>query len=381
MTITVTLQCYLLPLALIFCKLDGMKNILTIDIGAGTMDVLCFVPEENMHYKAVVKSPVRTMATTIKETVGDLLISGVEMGGGPVTGALMERAESHKVTVSTSAAATLHHDPARVAAMGIQMVSDEEIDVLRHQCDAKRIKLQDIDSGRIRQIVEGFGLPFKFEAIAVCAQDHGAAPPGVSHLEYRHDLFKARLDKQPYPHTLLFTPEELPGAFNRLKAIAQAAAQLPTQKVYVMDSGMAAILGASLDASVRGKRTFMVLDIATSHTVAAVLTDGRLQGSFEYHTHDISLDRLEQLLKDLPEGKTSHAQILAEGGHGAYLNETPGFNSIEAIVATGPKRRLMTDSHMPITWGAPWGDNMMTGCVGLLEALFRRRNKRSLGLF
>jgi uncharacterized protein (DUF1786 family) len=371
----------LLPLTLIFYKLNDMKNILTIDIGAGTMDVLCYVPEENMHYKAVVKSPVRTMAASIHATSGDLLVSGVEMGGGPVTTALTERAQSHKVTVSTSAAATLHHDPARVAAMGIQIVPDKEIDALGHNSDARRVQLQDIDPGRIQQIVEGFGLPFEFEAVAVCAQDHGAAPPGVSHLEFRHDLFKSRLDKQPYPHTLLFTPGELPGAFNRLTAIARAAAQFPTRKVYVMDSGMAAILGASLDTSVRRKRTFMVLDIATSHTVAAVLTNGRLQGSFEYHTHEISLDRLEQLLKDLPEGKASHAQIIAEGGHGAYLKETPGFNSIEAIVATGPKRRLLSESRMPITWGAPWGDNMMTGCVGLLEAIFRRQNKPSLELF
>lgn len=371
----------LLPLPLIFCKLDAMKNILAIDIGAGTMDVLCHVPKENMHYKAVVKSPVRTMATAINDTVGDLLVSGVEMGGGPVTTALKKRAQSATVTLSTSAAATLHHDPARVTAMGMHIVADEKIDGLVQNSGYSPIKLQDIDPHRIQQIVEGFGLPFEFEAVAVCAQDHGVAPPGVSHLEFRHDLFKRRLDKQPYPHTLLFTPDELPGAFNRLNAIARAAAQLPTQQVYVMDSGMAAILGASLDASVRQKKTFMVLDIATSHTVAAVLTDGRLQGSIEYHTHDISLNRLEQLIEDLPEGKTNHAQIIAEGGHGAYLKETPGFSSIEAIVATGPKRRLLSDSRLPITWGAPWGDNMMTGCVGLLEAISRRRSKRSLDLF
>ena len=148
-----------------------------------------------------------------------------------------------------------------------------------------------------------------------------------------------------------------------------------------MDSGMAAILGASLDPATRSHKTIMVLDVATSHTVGAVLTNGILQASFEYHTHDITLDRLEQLMKDLPEGKLSHAQILAEGGHGAYLKEAPGGDAVEAIVATGPKRRLLSGSNLPITWGAPWGDNMMTGCVGMLEALYRRRNKTPLGLF
>ncbi len=364
-----------------FCKLHSMKNILAIDIGAGTMDVLCYDPQEEMHYKAVVKSPVRTLGAMITETTGNLLVTGVEMGGGPVTAALMERAKTAKVVISPSAAATLHHDPARVKAMGIEIVPDKKIDILMDDPAYTRVALQDIDAGRIQQIVEGFGLPFEFEAVTVCAQDHGTAPPGVSHLDFRHNLYKERLDQHPYPHTLMFTPDTLPNEFNRLKAIAETAARLPTQKVFVMDSGMAAILGSSLDPLARSKKTIMVLDVATSHTVGAVLTNGMLQASFEYHTHDITLKRLEQLMKDLPEGKLSHAQILTEGGHGAYLKEAPGGNAVEAIVATGPKRRLLSESNIPITWGAPWGDNMMTGCVGMLEAMYRRQKKTPLGLF
>ena len=84
-----------------------MKNILTLDIGAGTMDVLCYVPDEKMCYKAVVKSPVRTLAGSIHDTNGDLLVTGVEMGGGPVTEALKARANTHRVVISASAAATI----------------------------------------------------------------------------------------------------------------------------------------------------------------------------------------------------------------------------------------------------------------------------------
>lgn len=352
-----------------------MQNLLMIDIGAGTMDIMCYVPDENMHYKSVVKSPVRTMAQTINAARGDLLVIGKEMGGGPVTAALKERSLSNRVVISASAAATIHHDPDRVRAMGLEIVTDEKADTLYKTSKDAKITLTDIDIERIKQIVKGFGLPLEFDAVAVCAQDHGAAPPGVSHLEFRHNLFKARLDRQPLPHTLLFTPENLPPEFNRLKSIAQSAAQLPTSRVYVMDSGMAAILGASLDPSVQNQETFMVLDIATSHTVGAVLTDGALQGSFEYHTHDITLERIEQLLHDLPEGKISHERIISEGGHGAYLREAPGFASIQSIVATGPKRRLMSGCSLPITWGAPWGDNMMTGCVGLLKAVMCQDSK------
>ncbi len=358
-----------------------MKNLLMIDIGAGTMDIMCYVPEEKMHYKAVVKSPVRTMADEIEATSGNLLVTGVEMGGGPVTEALKARARKAEVAASAAAAATLHHHQDRVEAMGIQVVDENSVDTLARQENYTCVEIRDIDPSRIQSIVEGFGLPFEFEAVAVCAQDHGAAPPGVSHLDFRHQLFKARLDRAPYPHTLLFAADKLPTEFNRLKSIAATAAQLPTQAVYVMDSGMAAILGACQDPSIQDNEVVMVLDIATSHTVAAVLSQGELWGSFEYHTHDITLPRLEQLLRDLAEGRLDHAQILAEGGHGAYLRKAPGFDQIEAIVATGPKRQLMATSQLPIKWGAPWGDNMMTGCVGLMEAVVRVQDQPALGLF
>jgi uncharacterized protein (DUF1786 family) len=98
-----------------------------------------------------------------------------------------------------------------------------------------------------------------------------------------------------------------------------------------------------------------------------------IAGFFEYHTQDITLEKLEDLLRDLADGKLSHQQILAEGGHGAFLRQAVGFSTIEAIVATGPKRKLLAPSKLSIEFGAPWGDNMMTGTVGLLEALRRRK--------
>ena len=160
---------------------------------------------------------------------------------------------------------------------------------------------------------------------------------------------------------------------NRLKSIARGAAALPAEEIYVMDSGMAAILGASMDNLAQAKKRFLVLDIATSHTVGAALAGEELAGFFEYHTQDITLERLETLLRDLADGKLSHRQILAEGGHGAFLRRSVGFNAIEAIIATGPRRKLVERSNLHFQYGAPWGDNMMTGTVGLLEALRRRK--------
>jgi uncharacterized protein (DUF1786 family) len=223
----------------------------------------------------------------------------------------------------------------------------------------------------LEKIVKSFGVPFEFDAVAICAQDHGVPPPGVSHLDFRHNLFKSRLEANPHPHTLLYSATDVPDTMNRLKSIVQSAGALPSSEIYVMDSGMAAILGASMDSLARHKERVVMLDIATSHTVGAAMTGEEIAGFFEYHTQDITLGKLETLLHDLAEGKLSHKQILAEGGHGAFLRRAVGFNAVDVFIATGPKRKLVEASHLPIQFGAPWGDNMMTGTVGLLEALRR----------
>jgi uncharacterized protein (DUF1786 family) len=350
-----------------------MSRFLMIDIGAGTMDVLFYDPRLENYYKAVVKSPVRHVAEKTKAVSGNLLVVGTEMGGGPITQVLRERAGQAEVIMSNSAATSLNHDLNKVQSWGIKLVEDDRAEDMRANPEYSVLTLGDIEPGRLENIVKSFGVPFEFDAVAICAQDHGVPPSGVGHLDFRHNMFKARLEKNPCPHTLLFRSDQIPGTMNRLKSIAESASKLPAAEIYVMDSGMAAILGASMDGFARGKQRFLVLDIATSHTVGATMEGDKIAGFFEYHTTDITPEKLEDLLRKLADGKLSHRQILAEGGHGAFLRRAVGFNALEAIIATGPKRKLFERSHLPIQFGAPWGDNMMTGTVGLLEALRRRK--------
>jgi uncharacterized protein (DUF1786 family) len=166
---------------------------------------------------------------------------------------------------------------------------------------------------------------------------------------------------------------------NRLRAIAAAARRLPAGRAYVMDSGMAAILGASVDVRAAGRKVVLVLDVATSHTVCAALVKGELAGFFEYHTRDVTPGRLEALIAALAEGTLSHECLLAEGGHGAYVRKAVGMDRVEVILATGPKRRLLEDVRLPLVMGAPLGDNMMTGTVGLLEAVRRKEGLPPIG--
>lgn len=348
-----------------------MNRFLMVDIGAGTMDILFFDMASGLHYKAVVKSPVLTIAEKADDLPGHLLITGVEMGGGRLSELLKRRTQDAEVVMSASAAATIHHNPERVRSLGIHVVEDAEAEFLKAKKKYNHLHLADLDITHLERIVRGFGVPFSFESIGICAQDHGVPPEGVSHLDYRHRLFKTRLDESPFPHVLLYGKEDIPHTFNRLTSIAKCAEGIPCEEIYVMDSSMAAILGASLDSQSAGNRKMLVMDIATSHTVGAALKDGEIAGFFEYHTRDITLPRLENLLKDLADGEIQHEKILEEGGHGAYFRKAIGFQKTDTIIATGPKRSMLKNSKLPIRLGAPLGDNMMTGTVGVFEAIRR----------
>ena len=170
-----------------------------IDIGAGTMDILSVDRRSDQHFKAVVRSPVQSIAEKAAHLSGNLLITGCEMGGGPITEVLRRKARSVEVIMSASAAATLHHDPERVRSWGIRVLSDEEVESTPFQAGFSHLKLADLELERIRQVVTGFDVPFAFDVVAVCAQDHGVAPPGTSHLDYRHRLLRNLLNPRPYP--------------------------------------------------------------------------------------------------------------------------------------------------------------------------------------
>ncbi len=348
-----------------------MSRYLLLDVGAGTLDILWFDQRTGEHFKAVVASPVRTVAAEAAALPGNLVVTGGEMGGGPVSQVLRQRAAQSRVILSRSASATVHHDPQRVQAMGLSIVSDDEAESLARKKSFSRLHLADIRGETLKAVLGAMGVPHAVDTIGACAQDHGVPPKGESHLDFRHRGFAAALDRSARPESLLHDGRHVPEAFNRLRFMAATAQGLPCDAVYVMDSGMAAILGASMDPGCPDTAPAIVLDIATSHTVGAAVCGGDIAGFFEYHTKDLTRQRLEALILALAEGRLRHEAVLSEGGHGAYHRQAIVFDETGIIVATGPKRARMQGSALPIVWGAPWGDNMMTGTVGLLTAIRR----------
>ena len=351
-----------------------MHPILTIDVGAGTTDILVFFPDTQEHYKAVSLSPIKKIAETILGTQGDLLISGTIMGGGAVSNAVIQHAQTHKVYMTSMAAKTIHDNPEEVHKKGIIVITEKAKEKVRGN-NIQELCFRDIAPSSIRNLLEELGVGWKFSYIAGAVQDHGVSPPGVSSINFRHQIMEEVIESNPFPEAFLFSVEEIPPYLTRMKATGMLLSEIPHQKAFMMDTGMAAVLGASLDRSLQGCSHFLVVDIGNSHAFGACLTNGLLGGFFEYHTNHLTSQRIEELLINLGNGTLEHHTIIAEGGHGAYIRSCPGFNRIEKIVVTGPRRReIMQGVNLEYCEGGPLGDTMMTGTVGLLEAINRKEN-------
>src|SRR5882762_8882347 len=110
----------------------GDMQILTVDIGTGTQDVLLFDSERELEncFKLVLPSPTVVIADRIRAATAArrrLVLHGVTMGGGPSHWATMDHVRAGLPAFATpEAARTFDDDLEAVAAMGIRVVSDDE---------------------------------------------------------------------------------------------------------------------------------------------------------------------------------------------------------------------------------------------------------------
>jgi uncharacterized protein (DUF1786 family) len=75
--------------------------------------------------------------------------------------------------------------------------------------------------------------------------------------------------------------------------------------------------------------------------------------------------KIMDYIRDFRTGELTNAMVFGDGGHGCYISRP-----IEeaGIVVSGPKRRTLFAEDPPwITFTNPFGDNMITGNVGLVE--------------
>jgi uncharacterized protein (DUF1786 family) len=140
----------------------------------------------------------------------------------------------------------------------------------------------------------------------------------------------------------------------------------------VMDTAPAAVLGATFDPLVQQQSRVLAVNLGNFHTLGFRLKGEQVEGVFEHHTGLIDVQKLDRILRSFADGKLTHEEIFADGGHGALITSQEPYDLDQGernLVVTGPRRNLITKSALRPYFAAPFGDMMLTGCFGLLAAV------------
>jgi uncharacterized protein (DUF1786 family) len=359
-------------------------RVLAIDVGTGTQDILLFESGRTMenNFKLVMPSPTVIVAGRIARATAagiPILLTGVTMGGGPCHWAARDHAlAGYLVVVSEEAARTFDDDLSMVEKMGFEVISVEEAERLRRVGDLLHIEMQDFAAQSIITALTAFDVSPQVDALALAAFDHGAAPPGVSDRRFRFNFIEEAVRRNPTPAAFAYLAGQTPPALTRLHAIARSAAryiELSGSRadipLLLMDTGSAAALGALEDPGVREQSECVLCNIGNFHTLAFHLLNGRIIGTFEHHTGEITRPQLEEMLVKLVQGTLTNEEVFTTSGHGALIlpSERDAGEALPFLAVTGPRRDLLRGSALRPYEAVPHGDMMISGCYGLLRAL------------
>jgi uncharacterized protein (DUF1786 family) len=356
-------------------------KILAVDVGTGTQDILLFDSTKEVEncYKLVLPSPTVMLAQQIRAATrrGDgLLLTGVLMGGGPCAWAARDHIQAGcSLWVTPDAARTFDDDPARVAAMGATIVSEDEAAKITGS-SVTHLVMGDFDYQTINDVFTRFGVDLdrELEAIAIAVFDHGNAPPGISDRLFRFEYIEQCVKAGDSLTSFAFLDGDVPDIMTRMEATTRVArtarSDLP---LMLMDTAPAAVLGALEDRRVGQSRPVIVVNIGNFHCLAFRLGSnsgngtGGIEGIFEHHTGEITPLQLEGYLTQLAQGTLTHDQIFNSNGHGAVMFETHAI-PLDFIAVTGPRRSFLYDSPLKPYQVTPFGDMMLVGSHGLVRA-------------
>jgi uncharacterized protein (DUF1786 family) len=173
---------------------------------------------------------------------------------------------------------------------------------------------------------------------------------------------EAMLRKDKRPEAFCFAENSIPSYYLRMRSAVKAVRRTSTTPVLVMDTSFSAILGCM--EGVTGPS--LVVNVGNGHTIAALVIEGKIEGLYEHHTHELTPEKLERDLGLLTEGELDGKKVFEENGHGAItLNPYKGE---VRIFVTGPNGDLFKRTSMKFTYAAPGGNTMMTGPMGLVRA-------------
>jgi uncharacterized protein (DUF1786 family) len=350
-------------------------QILAVDIGTGTQDILLLRPGlalENA-FKLVMPSPTMIIRRRLQQATlrrEGVLLSGVMMGGGPCHWAAEDHLRAGLPLYATPEAARTFNDDLDWVEreMGVRLVAPDEAERLS---DLTKIPLTDFDLPALRRALLAFGLVLDPAAVAIAVFDHGAAPPQVSDRQFRFDYLASQILQHNRLTAFAHRSEDIPPSMTRMQAVAQSAADLDCP-LLLMDTAPAAVLGASLDPASALQPRQLIANVGNFHTLAFRLGPQGIEGVFEHHTGLIDRARLEHLLLALADTTLTHREVFDDHGHGAWLR--PGVPAWRlgpdaSLIATGPRRGMLAPSSLQPRLAVPFGDLMLAGCFGLVAAM------------
>ena len=352
-------------------------KILAIDIGAGTEDILLYDDQkrsiENC-IKMILPSPCQVFAAKVRTATrqgNDLFVKGDTIGGGAFSHALRKHVEAGlRVCMTENAAYTVRNNLDQVKEMGIEIVQDSGPEIF----EGETIILEEVNIEKLRGLLTFFGETFSdIDFVAIAVQDHGVFPDGMSNRRFRVNKMRALLEKNPKPEAFAFMENEIPPYYPRMKSAVHASKrQLPNARVLVMDTSPDAILGCLMDPAVEKADPILAVNVGNGHTMAAIISGGKIIAVLEHHTRLLNPEKMERLLRDFADGKLGDEDVFEDNGHGMfYLSKPPGFSKIEKVVVTGPNRKILAKTNLLVHFATPAGDVMMTGTIGLVEAIKR----------
>ena len=250
----------------------SFNELLAMDIGGGTQDILLWRAEQNLEnaVKLVLPAPTQVAAARLaraRREGRDVFLHGELMGGGAVHKAVdAHLAAGLRVYATPPAAATFADDPAKVAAMGIQAAESAPEGALA-------LRLGDLNLAELAEACARFEVELPRQlALAVC--DHGYSP-GFSNRKFRFNMWRRFLEGGGLLAGLISqTP---PPDMTRLEALSRQA-----PGCLLMDTAAAAAWGALEDPAVAAMAQdegVCIVNLGNMHTVAFLVRGDKVLGN------------------------------------------------------------------------------------------------------
>jgi uncharacterized protein (DUF1786 family) len=350
-------------------------RLLTIDVGAGTQDILLY--DSNIEIanavKMVLPSEPNLLASKVQRLTQqkkDIVVYGETMGGYPFSSALKKHiAAGFKVVMTPTAARSIRDDLDIVRAMNIDIISESELIKFEKEGYVK-LKVGDLNLHNLENVFSLYGISLKsVDGIAAAVQDHGDAPKGQSERKFRFEnLIRPGIEIGGSIEGFAFKTGEVSPEFTRMKAMERIIIKEGFKGI-IMDTGPAILFGALEDDYLKSKDVIGVLNFGNQHTLGGVIMNSRLVAVFEHHTVLMNGEKAKNHLLALADGTLSSENVFDDNGHGAFTLEAVGSKNLEALVILGPQKNKMNFSLADKMYHAtPFGDQMMAGPAGLILA-------------